>query len=279
MVSISGDAMASIRSMITTLLLMMPPLMSRASPPGDMVKKELAPTGTLRAAINYNNPLLANRDAGSGKLSGLAVDLSTELARRLGVPLELIPCEAAGKITSTASSDVWDVGYLAIDPLRAKEIDFTAAYVEIEGTYLVPAGSALQKIEDVDRAGVRIAVTAGSAYDLYLSRELKHAQLVRADNTPKSFELMTTQKLDGVAAVRTALVTASRQMPGARVLEGHFMTIPQAVAVPKGRIVAARYVSEFIEELKASGFVASTLKKYGLGPNDAIVAPPASIAR
>jgi polar amino acid transport system substrate-binding protein len=271
--------MASIRSMVSALFLMIPPLVSRASPPADLVRKELAPSGTLRAAINYNNPLLARRDATSGELSGLAVDLSKELARRIGVPLELIPCEAAAKITGSATRNVWDVGYLAIDPLRAMDIDFTAAYVELEGTYMVPTGSSLQRIEDVDREGVRIAVTAGSAYDLFLSRALKHAQIVRADNTPLSFQLMVTEKLDAVAAVRTALVAAAKQLPGSRVLNGHFMTIPQAAAVPKGRPAAARYVSDFIEEMKASGFVASALQKYGLGPDDAIVASPASGAQ
>jgi polar amino acid transport system substrate-binding protein len=241
---------------------------------GPEVLEELAPTGTLRAAINYNNPLLARRSADSRELSGLAVDLSRELARRVGLPLQIIPFDAAGKITASAQDNVWDVGYLAIDPRRANDIEFTAAHVELEGTYLVPPGSSLQRIEDVDRAGVRVAVTAESAYDLFLTRKLTHAQIVRAVNTPKSFELLVEQQLDAVAAVRTALVTAARQLPGSRVLSGHFMTIPQAAGVPKGRQAAARLVREFIEEMKASGFVANTLKKYGLGPDDAIVAPP-----
>jgi polar amino acid transport system substrate-binding protein len=242
---------------------------------GMEVRKQLAPTGTLRAAINHNNPLLATRDPTTGELSGLAVDLSRELARRVGVPLELIPCEAASRISGSAADNVWDVGYLAIDPLRANGIDFTAAHVELEGTYMVPAGSTLRQVADVDRAGVRIAVTARSAYDLFLSRELRNAQIVRAESTPKSFELMREQALEAVAAVRTALVAQAKRLPGARVLSGHFMTIPQAVGVPKGRSVAARYVSEFIEEMKSSGFIAGTLKKHGLGPDDAIVAPPA----
>lgn len=272
--------MAGIGSKITAMLLIAPPFAGCASTPAsDVVKKELAPTGTLRAAINYNNPLLARRDAASGELSGLAVDLSRELARRVGVPLELVPCDAASKISGSATNNVWDIGYLAIDPLRADQIDFTAAYVELEGTYLVPIGSPLKRIEDVDRDGVRIAVTAGSAYDLFLSRELKHAQIVRADNTPKSIELVQAQKLDAVAAVRTALVAAAKQLPGSRVLSGHFMTIPQAAGVPKGRPAAARYVGEFIEDMRVSGFVAGTLKKYGLGPDDAIVARPAAAAR
>ena len=236
--------------------------------------QQLAPTGTLRAAINYNNPLLARRDAVTGMLSGLAVDLSRELARRAGVRLEIIPYDAAGKITASASANTWDVAFLAIDPVRGQNIEFTAAYIELEGTYMVAAASTLQRIEDIDREGARIAVTDGSAYDLFLSRELRHAQIVRATDTPKSMELMVEQKLDAVAAVRTALAAEARRVPGLRVLNGHFMTIPQAAGVPKGRPVAAHYVSAFIEEMKASGFVADTLKRYGYGPDDAIVAPP-----
>jgi len=243
---------------------------------GPEIRSELVPTGKLRAAINYNNPLLARRDPASGLLTGLAVDLSRELAQRVGVPLEIFAVDAAGKITESAKDNVWDVGYLAIDPRRANEIEFTAAHVELEGSYLVPVGSSLQRIEDVDRPGVRIAVTADSAYDLFLTRALQHAQIVRAVNTPASFELLVTEKLDAVAAVKTALVTAAKRMPGARVLSGHFMTIPQAAGVPKGRPAAARFVRDFIEEMKASGFVAETLRKYGLGPDDAIVAPPAT---
>jgi polar amino acid transport system substrate-binding protein len=244
------------------------------SPPA-RVRNELAPSGTLRAAINYNNPLLAQRDATSGELRGIAVDLSRELGRRLGVPVELIPYDAAGRMTEAVRSGAWDVAYLGIDPQRAADIDFTAAYIELEGTYLVPAGSRLQTIDDVDGENVRISVTARSAYDLFLTRELKRAEIVRAQNTPQSVEMMVAQKLDAVAAVRTALVTASARMPGSRVLSGHFMTIPQAAGVPKGRPAGARYVRDFIEDVKRSGFVAAALQRHGLGANDAIVAPPA----
>jgi polar amino acid transport system substrate-binding protein len=163
------------------------------------LNKELAPTGIIRAAINYNNPLLARRDAGSGIVSGLAVHLSQELARRVGVTLEVIPFEAAGKITESATGNVWDIAYLANDLRRAHDIDFTNAYAELEGTYLVPAGSLLQRIEDVDNDGNQIEVTADSAYDLFLSRQLKRAKLVRAVNTPQSIELMLDQHLDAVA--------------------------------------------------------------------------------
>lgn len=236
------------------------------------VKKELAPSGTLRCAINYNNPLLAKRDAATGKLSGISVDLSNELARRIGAPIELIPYDSAGAISGAATKGAWDVAYLAIDPKRAEEIDFSPAYLQIEGTYLVPAGSPLQNVADVDRNGVRIAVTTNSAYDLFLSRELKHAQLVRAETTPKSIDMMIEQKLDAVAAVRTALVTASWSIPNSRVMKGHFMTIPHAIGVPKGRPEAARYIAQFLEEMKASGAIAAGLKRHGLGPDDATVA-------
>jgi polar amino acid transport system substrate-binding protein len=241
------------------------------------ITSELAPTGTLRAGINYNNPLLAQRDPASGELRGVAVDLSRELARRLGVPVALVPFDSAGRMSGAVKDGAWDVAYLAVDPARAGDIDFTAPYLELEGTYLVPAGSALRRIEDVDRDGVRIAVTARSAYDLFLTRELKHAQLVRAATTPESIEMMRAQKLDAVAAVRTALVSSAGQLPGARVLSGHFMTIPQAAGIPRGRPAAARFLRQFIEDMKSSGFVAAALARHGLKRDDAIVAPPAPV--
>jgi polar amino acid transport system substrate-binding protein len=248
-----------------------------AQPVSTALRVEIAPSGTLRAAINFNNPLLAQRDGANGELSGIVVDLSRELARRVGVPVELVPYDAAGKIGDAAKGGGWDIAYLGIDPMRAIDIDFTAAYLEIEGTYLVPPGSSLRNVEDVDREGIRIAITAKSAYDLFLSRELKHAQLVRFETTPISIDMMMTQKLDAVASVRTALVTGAARIPNSRVMRGHFMTIPQAAGVPKGRPEAARFVSEFIEDVKASGFVAEALKRHGLGPDDAIVAPPSAV--
>ena len=268
--------MTAMRAQLLTLILAALPFAAGATTPGLAgIRREMAATGTLRAAINYNNPLLATRDPVTGNLSGLAVDLARELGRRVGVAVELIPYESAGKITDSARDNVWDVAFLAIDPVRGKDIDFTAAYIELEGTYMVATDSPVHRIEDVDRDGIRIAVTAGSAYDLFLSRELKHAKLVRAEDTPASMTLMVTQKLDAVAAVRAALIAQAKRNPGLRVLGGRFMTIPQAAGVPKGRPVAVRYVREFIEEMKASGFVAGALKKYGHGPDDAIVAPKA----
>jgi polar amino acid transport system substrate-binding protein len=240
-----------------------------AIPPG--VVSDLAPTGKLRAGINYGNPILAQ--GGPADLRGITVDLSRELARRLDVPVELVPYDAAGKMTDAVRTGAWDVAFLAVDPARASEITFTAPYLEIEGTYLVPAGSGLRTIEDVDHEGVRVAISAKSAYDLFLSRSLQHAQIVRAPSIPASIALFVSDKLEAVAGVRQALVTASANIAGSRVLDGRFMVIAQAAGVPKGRDAGARYLREFIEEAKASGLVADALKKSGV--DGATVAPPA----
>jgi polar amino acid transport system substrate-binding protein len=250
-------------------------LVSCAATPGvpPAVRSDLAPTGTLRAAINYGNAVLAQGSPATGDLRGITVDLSRELARRIGVPLELVPYDAAGKVTDALKTGAWDVAFLAVDPERAAEISFTAPYVEIDGTYLLPAGSPLRTVEDVDREGVRIVVNAKSAYDLFLSRNLKHAQIVRGSSSPESIELFVSDKLEALAGVRQALVTAAAAIPGSRVLEDRFMVIPQAAGVPKGRDAGAEYLREFIEDAKASGLVAESLKKSGV--DGVTIAPPA----
>jgi len=235
------------------------------------LRAEFAPTGKLRAAINHGNPVLAVRDAKTSELRGVTVDLSRELGRRLGLPVELVPFDAAGKVSAAAKTGVWDVAYLAIDPERAQDIDYSAPYVELEGTYLVPAGSKLRKVEDADQTGVRIAVSPKSAYDLFLSRSLKHAQIVRPGTTAESLQLLAAHKLEAVAGIRTSLVTASRTIPGSRVMRDRFMAIPQAAGIPKGRPQAARFLREFIDGVKASGFVQAALKRHGLTADDAIV--------
>jgi polar amino acid transport system substrate-binding protein len=237
------------------------------------VRADLAPTGTLRAGINYGNPILAQGGPAAGDLRGIAVDLARELARRIGVPVALVPYDAAGKMTDAVKTGAWDVAFLAVDPARASEISFTAPYLEIEGTYLVPADSPLRTIEDVDRDGVRVAISAKSAYDLFLSRELKHAHIVRAPSIPASIDLFAADKLEAVAGVRQALVTAAAKIPGSRVLEGRFMVIPQAAGVPTGREAGARYLRQFIEDAKASGLVAQALKKSGVEDSVTIAAP------
>lgn len=228
------------------------------------VSSELAPTGKLRVGINYGNPVLATRDPATGDLRGVAVDLARELGRRIRVPVELVGYEAAGKMFEAVRAGAWDVAFIAVDPGRASEINFTAPYMEIEGTYLVPAGSPLRAIADVDREGVRIAVSANSAYDLFLGRSLQHAQLVRAPDPNAAFELLVAGKVEAVAGVKQPLVTNAGKFPGSRVLDGRFMAIQQALGIPKGRDAGANYLREFIEDVKASGLVARTIEKAGI---------------
>jgi polar amino acid transport system substrate-binding protein len=224
----------------------------------------LSPTGKLRVGINYGNPVLATRDPTSGDLRGVAVDLARELGRRVGVPVELVGYESAGQMVEGVRSGAWDVAFLAVEPGRAGELSFTAPYIEIEGTYLIPAGSPLGTIADVDREGVRVAVSAKSAYDLFLSRSLKSAQLVRAPDPNASFELLVAGKADVVAGVRQPLLTGAEKLPGSRVLDGRFMAIQQALGFPKDRDPCAKYLREFIEDVKASGLVAQAIEKAGV---------------
>jgi polar amino acid transport system substrate-binding protein len=225
---------------------------------------DLAPTGTLRVGINYGNPVLATKDPKSGQLSGVAVDLARELGKRTDLPVELVGFESAGKLVEGVQAAAWDVAFLAVDPGREQEISFTAPYLEIEGTYLVPPGSALGAITDVDRYDVRIGVSSKSAYDLFLSRNLKHAQLVRASSPEKAFELLVAGKVDVLGGVRQHLVANTGKLPGSRVLEGRFMAIQQALGFPKAREAGLSYLREFIEDVKGSGFVARALDKAGV---------------
>ena len=239
------------------------------------LRSDLAPTGKLRVGINYGNPVLATRDPTSGDFHGVAVDLARELGRRVGVPVELVGYEAAGKMVEAVQAGAWDVAFLAADPGRAGEISFTAPYMEIEGAYLVPAGSPLRAIADVDREGVRVGVSAKSAYDLFLSRSLQHAQLVRAPSPEASFELLVAGKVEVLAGVRQPLVANAKKLPGSRVLDGRFMAIGQALGIPKGRDVGAKYLREFIEDVKASGLVARAIEKAGV--RGVSVAPSAPV--
>ena len=234
------------------------------------VVRDIAPTGRLRAAINYGNIVLAHRSA-SGELSGVSVDLARELARELELPLDLVPYDTAGKVTAAARADEWDIAFLAVDPVRASDIAFTAPYVEIEGTYAVPDGSRLQTVEDVDRPGIQVAVGRGSAYDLFLTRLLKKASIVRATTSADAIHLFADQKLDAVAGVRQPLVLFAQDHPGYRVMPGRFMAIRQGMGVPRGRETASRHLAGFVERMKASGFVAAALERHK--QTDAIVAP------
>lgn len=236
------------------------------------IVKDFAPTGTLRAAINQGNTVLAQKGK-NGEPLGITVDLARELARRLGVPIELITFDAAGKVFDALKRGVWDVAFLAVEPVRAAEIDFTAPYVLIEGTYMVRKDSPIKAIEDADKAGIRIAVATGSAYDLYLGRTLKHATLVRAPTGPEAMQMFVRQRLDAAGGVRQPLVEFAAANPALKVMDGRFMAIQQAMGMPRGRAKAPAYLRGFVEEMKAAGFVAEALKRSNQ-PN-AVVAPPA----
>jgi polar amino acid transport system substrate-binding protein len=239
------------------------------------VLKDLAPSGKLRAAINFGNPVLAQKDPSNGEPRGISADLGRELARRLGVAVEFSGFDTAGKAFEALKAAECDVGFLANEPARAAEIAFTAPYVVIEGTYMVRSDSPLRGVDQVDRAGVRIAVGNKAAYDLYLSRTLKHAQLVRAPSSAAAMELFLAETLDAAAGVRQPLVKFAAAHPGLRVMDERFMAIEQAMCMPQGRAAGARYLRAFVEEMKASGFVAAGLERSGQG--DAMVAPPAPV--
>jgi polar amino acid transport system substrate-binding protein len=240
------------------------------SAPPDVVK-ELAPTGTLRVGINLGNIVLAQSDAASGELKGVTVELARELGRRLGVPVELNRFDAAGKSFDAMKSGKLDIVFLAIEPVRAAEVAFTAPYVIIEGVYMVPKDSPITSVDAVDRAGVRIGVNRASAYDLFLTRSLKHAELVRGES---GVELFVKDRLEAAAGVKQPIVAYAKTNPNVRVLDGRFMEIRQAMGTAKGRDTGARYLHGFIEEMKASGFVADALRRSN--QPDASVAPPAA---
>ncbi|MFY9512642.1 MAG: ABC transporter substrate-binding protein [Rubrivivax sp.] len=234
-----------------------------------------APTGTLRASINVGNPILAKADPAGGEACGVSVDLARAFAERLGVPLTTVVFKTAGQSVEAVTNEQADIGFFAIDPLRGAGIGFTAPYVLIEGCYLVRDGSPLTHNDAVDREGVQVVVGAGSAYDLHLSRALQHAQIVRAPSSPAVVDVFVEQGLDVAAGVKQQLEADARRHPGHRLLPGHFMVIQQAMGLPKGRGEAARvFLAQFVEEMKASGFVAAALAHHGI--EGASVAPAAA---
>jgi polar amino acid transport system substrate-binding protein len=232
----------------------------------------LAPTGVLRVVINVGNPILARKDAQSGVPVGVSVDLATELANRLKTPLALIPVNSAGNAVDLVTREMADIGFFAIDPVRGQGIAFTPAYVQIEGSYLVRDGSPIKSNEEVDRPGHRIVVGKGSAYDLFLTREIKQAQLVRADTSPEVVRYFVENNHEVAAGVRQQLESDARSVPGLRLLGGRFMVIDQAMGAPKSRTDQAHgQLRQFVNEMKSSGFVAASLKRHGI--DGAVVAP------
>ncbi|HEX2546960.1 MAG TPA: ABC transporter substrate-binding protein [Ramlibacter sp.] len=242
------------------------------SPSLAAARAELGSTGRLRAAINFGNPVLANRGPG-GEPVGVSVDLAREAARRLDLPIELVLFNSAGTVVEAMKTRQVDLGFVAIDPVRGADMEQTTPYVIIEGAYAVRNASPLQRNEEVDRPGTRIAVGRGSAYDLYLTREIKQATLVRTATSGQVVDEFLKQNLEVAAGVRQQLEMDARRVGGVRVLPGRFMVIEQAMGVPKGRLAAHAWLRSFIEEMKASGFVAQALQRHRI--EGAAVAPRA----
>jgi polar amino acid transport system substrate-binding protein len=228
------------------------------------IKKELAPGGKLRVGLNYGNFLLVLKDSPDGSPNGIAPDLGRELGKRLGVPVEFVRFAQAGQLADGVRDDKCDVGFLGAEPQRANEIAFTKAYLEIPVTFLVPAGSKIKSIADVDRDGVRVAVSARSAYDLYLTRTLKLAKLERVEGIDASYDLFVKNKLDVLGGLKPRLVSDAEKLPGSRVLDGQVTGVQQACGTAKKRAAGAKYLQEFIDDVKRSGLVKKTIDKHGV---------------
>jgi polar amino acid transport system substrate-binding protein len=240
--------------------------------PQDLVS-ELAPTGVLRAGINLSNFLLVTGKTPSGDPVGVAPDMASEVAGRLGVPVKYVTFKTPGELADMADTNTWDIGLIGAEPQRAEKIAFTAAYCEIEATYLVPAGSKLNSIADVDKPGVRIAVTGRSAYGLWLDRNIKQATLVRSDTLDSAYDQFVNDKLDALAGLRPRLLTDVTKLAGARILDGQFSAVQQAVGTARKNTAGAAYLRDFVEEAKRSGLVARLIERHKV--KGLSVAPPA----
>jgi polar amino acid transport system substrate-binding protein len=232
--------------------------------PDQKVVAELAPHGVLRAAINMGNFLLVTGRTGSGDPDGCSPDMARAIAADLGVPVQMVPYARPGELADDAETGKWDIGLIGAEPQRAEKIDFTAAYVEIEATYLVPAGSSITSIAEVDRPGNRIAVTARSAYDLWLVRNVKHATLVHGNNQAETIALFQNGKLEALAGLRPGLLGDVGKMPGARILDGQFTAVQQAIGTPRKNAAGAAYLKAFVESAKKSGDVTKLIEKHGV---------------
>ena len=230
----------------------------------EKARSELAPTGVLRAAINLSNFLLVSGKTAAGEPLGVSPDMARAVAERLGVPLEYVLFDTPGELADAAGENIWDIGNIGAEPERAKTIAFSAAYAEIEATYLVPAGSSIQSVDAVDREGVRIGVYGRSAYGLWLSDHIERAELVEAEGVEASFEAFVEQGLEALAGLRSRLVKDVERVPGARILAGQFTAVQQAIGTSPQRRVGAAFLRDFVEEAKISGLVADLIAKHGV---------------
>ncbi|MDX1527125.1 MAG: ABC transporter substrate-binding protein [Gammaproteobacteria bacterium] len=240
----------------------------------EKARAELAPTGVLRAGINLSNFLLVTGKSASGEPEGVSPDIARAVADRLGVPVTYVSFKTPGELADAATEDLWDIGNIGAEPERAKTITFTAAYCEIEATYLVPAGSPIQSVKEVDRKGKRIAVYGRSAYGLWLADNIKHAELVKTDGMDASFDLFVKEKLDALAGLRPRLIKDVEKLPGSRLLDGKFSAVQQAIGTKPDRKAGIAFLRDFVEEAKASGLVKSLIEKHGV-EGRLTVAPPA----
>lgn len=240
----------------------------------EQARAELAPGGVLRAAINMSNFLLVTGETPDGEPDGVSPDIARAVAERLGVAVEFVLFKTPGELADAAVEDLWDIGNIGAEPERAKHIAFSPAYVEIEATYLVPAGSPIERVDEVDREGIRIAVSARSAYGLWLYDHIEHAELVPAKGLDASYDLFVAEALEALAGLRPRLVEDVKKLPGARVLDGKFTAVQQAIGTKRDREAGARFLHDFVEEVKANGFVAGLIEKHGV-VGRLSVAPPA----
>ena len=237
------------------------------------VVSELAPTGVLRAAINMGNFLLVTGRTPSGDPEGVAPDMAREIASRLGVPVAYVPYARPGELADAAGTGVWDVGLIGAEPQRAAVINFTAAYCEIEATYLVPAGSPIKSVSEVDQPGKRIAVTARSAYGLWLKNNIKKAELLQYDSAEAAIKAFTGEKMDAYAGLRPGLIDVAAKLSGSRMLDGQFTAVQQAIGTPKKNTAAFSFLRDFVEESKKNGLIASLIERHGVAGRLS-VAPP-----
>lgn len=234
---------------------------------------ELAPTGVLRAGVNLSNPLLVTGRAANGDPQGVSPDMAKAIADKLGVAVKYVNFASPGELADAMAKSEWDIGLIAVEPARAETINFSPAYVEIEATYMVPTGSAFTAIDQIDRKGVRIAISARSAYDLYLTRTLKNAELVRAPGLSAAFELFAKGELDALAGLRPALLDDQPKLAGSKILPGQFTAVQQAIGCSPRAAAGAAFVRSFVEDAKKNGFVAQLLEKHGVAGRLSVAGP------
>ena len=230
----------------------------------EQLRNELAPGGVLRVAINLSNFLLVTGKSPTGEPEGVSPDMGREIANRIGVPVEYVLFDTPGAVADAALDDAWDIANIGAEPERAKTIAFTSAYVEIESTYLVPAGSPIRSIDEVDAPGNRIAVYARAAYGLWLIDHIRHAELVKTDGMDASFDVFLEQGLEALAGLRPRLIEDVEKLPGARILDGQFSAVQQAIGTRPERQLATAFLQDFVDQAKSSGFVASLIEKHGV---------------